>query len=97
FLPPYEQSAILCGMRFLPPMVLHGAHRVSKEAVAEHLAVFSQRLQSYPDWPELEDLEQHPACVVPRKDRLVMGEDSIEAALTEDGDARAATRVGAPS
>ena len=97
FLPPYEQSAVLCGMRFLPPMVLHGAHRVSKEAVAEHLAVFSQRLQSYPDWPELDDLEQHPACVVPRKDRLVMNEDSIEAALSEDGDARAATRLGDPS
>jgi glutathione-regulated potassium-efflux system ancillary protein KefF len=28
FLPPYEQTAALCGMRFLPPLVLHGAHRV---------------------------------------------------------------------
>ena len=28
FLPPYEQTAALCGMRFLPPMVLHGAHSV---------------------------------------------------------------------
>ncbi|MFC5520372.1 NAD(P)H-dependent oxidoreductase [Polaromonas jejuensis] len=97
FLPPYEQSAVLCGMRFLPPMVLHGAHRVSKEAVAEHLAVFSQRLQSYPDWPELEDLEQHPACVVPKRDRLAMNEDNIAAALSEDGDVRAATHMGAPS
>ena len=25
FLPPYEQTAVLCGMRFLPPLVLHGA------------------------------------------------------------------------
>ena len=27
FLPPYEQTAALCGMRFLPPLMLHGAHR----------------------------------------------------------------------
>ena len=27
FLPPYEQTAALCGMRFVPPLVLHGAHR----------------------------------------------------------------------
>lgn len=26
FLPPYEQTAALTGMRFLPPLVLHGAH-----------------------------------------------------------------------
>ncbi len=69
FLPPYEQSAALCGMRFLPPLVLHGAHRVEREAVALHIDTFRQRLQSYPDWPELEDLEQCAACVVPMKDR----------------------------
>ena len=27
FLPPYEQTAALCGMRFLPPLLLHGAHK----------------------------------------------------------------------
>ena len=27
FLPPYEQTAALVGMRMLPPLVLHGAHR----------------------------------------------------------------------
>ena len=32
FLPPYEQTAALCGMRFLPPLVLHGAHRASRVA-----------------------------------------------------------------
>ncbi len=71
FLPPYEQSAAACGMRFLPPMVLHGAHSVSSDAVAQHVDTFSQRLQTYPDWPELDDLAQCPACVVPMKDRPV--------------------------
>jgi glutathione-regulated potassium-efflux system ancillary protein KefF len=69
FMPPYEQSAALCGMRFLPPLVLHGARRAPEEAVAGHVAVFRERLQSYPDWPELEDLPQCPACEVPTTDR----------------------------
>jgi glutathione-regulated potassium-efflux system ancillary protein KefF len=69
FLPPYEQTAALCGMRFLPPMVLHGAHSASQEAVAEHVNTFEQRLNTYPNWPELDDLEDCIACEVPERDR----------------------------
>ena len=69
FLPPYEQTATLCGMRFLPPMVLHGAHGAGSDVVARHVDTFRQRLQSYPTWPELEDLAQCAACVVPMRDR----------------------------
>ena len=68
FLPPYEQTAALCGMRFLPPLVFHGAHRASREEVQAHVDVFAQRLASYPDWPEIEDLAC-PACEVPEGDR----------------------------
>ncbi len=69
FLPPYEQTAALCGMRFLPPLVLHGAHRVSPEEIAQHVQVFGERLASYPDWPEMAELDACPACEVPRSDR----------------------------
>lgn len=69
FLPPYEQTAALCGMRFLPPMVLHGAHAASEDAIAQHAQVFGERLRSYPGWPELAELEQCPACEVPASDR----------------------------
>ena len=69
FLPPYEQSAAICGMRFLPPMVLHGAHSVGSDVVDRHVETFRQRLHSYPEWPELDDLEQCAACVVPMRDR----------------------------
>ena len=69
FLPPYEQTAFLCGMRFLPPMLLHGAHTASEESVAEHVRIFQERLQTYPHWPELDELEQCPACEVPQTDR----------------------------
>ena len=56
FLPPYEQTATLCGMRFLPPLVLHGAHKADEAEVQEHLEVYLQRLNSYPRWPELDEL-----------------------------------------
>ena len=69
FLPPYEQTAVLCGMRFLPPLVLHGAHRAGRDDVAGHVAAYAERLKSYPDWPELEDLEVCPECVLPDSDR----------------------------
>jgi glutathione-regulated potassium-efflux system ancillary protein KefF len=61
FLPPYEQTANLAGMRFLPPLLLHGAHRVSDEALDAHAAVFAERLASYPQWPEMDELA---ACEV---------------------------------
>lgn len=60
FLPAYEQTAMLCGLRFLPPLVLHGAHRADDAALAAHAAVYAQRLASWPDWPELDLL---PPCV----------------------------------
>ena len=69
FLPPYEQTAALCGMRFLPPLILHGATSASRPTVDGHVDTFRQLLQSYPDWPELDDLEPCAACVVPMKDR----------------------------
>jgi glutathione-regulated potassium-efflux system ancillary protein KefF len=56
FLPPYEQTASLCGMRFLPPLILHGAHRAEEAEVQSHAATYAQRLSTYPRWPELDEL-----------------------------------------
>jgi glutathione-regulated potassium-efflux system ancillary protein KefF len=69
FLPPYEQTSQLVGMRFLPPLVLHGAHRASDADVAAHAQVFASRLQSYPAWPEIEDIAPCDLREVPRLDR----------------------------
>jgi glutathione-regulated potassium-efflux system ancillary protein KefF len=71
FLPPYEQTAALCGMRFLQPMLLHGAHQVSELALAKHAAMYAQRLSSYPHWPELDNLENCVDCEVPESTRPV--------------------------
>ena len=69
FLPPYEQTAALCGMRFLPPMMLHGARTASSAEVQAHVSVFVQRLASYPDWPELAHLQAEACAPVPSGDR----------------------------
>jgi len=50
FLLPYAQSARLCGLRFLPPLLLHGAHRASDEELAQQAHLFVQRLLDYPNW-----------------------------------------------
>jgi glutathione-regulated potassium-efflux system ancillary protein KefF len=65
FLYPYEQTAALVGMRWLPPLVLHGAHRIADAELAAHAALFVQRLQQWPDWPEIGEMEAAPECAVP--------------------------------
>jgi glutathione-regulated potassium-efflux system ancillary protein KefF len=65
FLPPYEQSAALCGMRWLPPLVLHAAHRVDEPTIDAHATVFADRLATHPDWPEIAALGDEPGCDVP--------------------------------
>jgi len=69
FLPPYEQTAALCGLRFLPPLLLHGALAASREAVEAHAHSYVERLERYPDWPELAELEECPTCDMPPGDR----------------------------
>ena len=83
FLPPYEQTAALCGMRFLPPLILHGARDGGPSAIERHAQIFLQRLQSYPDWPEMDDLQDCPACVVPIKDRPAGDGSSAPPASTD--------------
>jgi glutathione-regulated potassium-efflux system ancillary protein KefF len=65
FEPPMEQTAALAGMRWLPPLVLHGAHRADAAALQAHAEVYAARLASYPDWPEIDMLAEQPACDVP--------------------------------
>jgi glutathione-regulated potassium-efflux system ancillary protein KefF len=65
FLPPYDQTAALCGMRFLPPLVFHGAQRATDADIDQAAQRFAQQLGRYPDWPELTDLPACVSCEVP--------------------------------
>lgn len=76
FLPPYEQTATLCGLRFVPPLLLHGAHRADDDTIAVHAQLYGQRLASYPDWPELELLPECVQEVVPASARPAPDEDA---------------------
>jgi glutathione-regulated potassium-efflux system ancillary protein KefF len=69
FLPPYEQTAALVGMRFLPPLVLHGAHRASDTELDAHAGVFAERLRTWPDWPEMAELAACDVIDVAAQDR----------------------------
>jgi glutathione-regulated potassium-efflux system ancillary protein KefF len=71
FLPPYEQTAALTGLRWLPPLVLHGAHRVGEAALAAHAAMLVDRLSTYPNWPEMAELSLDTGCEVPADARPV--------------------------
>jgi glutathione-regulated potassium-efflux system ancillary protein KefF len=65
FLTPCEQTAALCAMRWLPPLVLHGAHRAGDEQIQAQAALFTERLLSWPRWSEIDPMEPAPACDVP--------------------------------
>ena len=65
YLHPYEQTAALVGMRWLPPLLLHAAHRVGDAEIEAHAALFADRLRHWPDWPEIAEMEPTPDCAVP--------------------------------
>lgn len=44
FVPPVEQTARFCGMRWEPPLIVHGAHRVPDRVLAEQAASYRDRL-----------------------------------------------------
>lgn len=50
FLPPFIQTARLCGMRWLKPLVLHGAREVEEATVIAHIDEFRNRLLHFPGW-----------------------------------------------
>ena len=47
FLPPFQQTAALCGMHWLAPHILHGANSSDEGAVDTHVAAFRARLTAF--------------------------------------------------
>jgi glutathione-regulated potassium-efflux system ancillary protein KefG len=41
---PFEQTALLCKMNYLPPFVIHGTHKLQSEDVREHAKKYRQLL-----------------------------------------------------
>jgi len=47
FLAPFEQTAALCGMNWIEPLVMHGAAKAGEAAIEAHVAEFTRRLRGY--------------------------------------------------
>lgn len=46
---PFEQSVNLCQMKYLPPLVIHGTHTITKEEVLEHKDLYKKLLKGLRD------------------------------------------------
>ncbi len=46
FLPPYQQTARLCGMQWVEPLILHGAHHVPPVEFQHHVERYLEGLQA---------------------------------------------------
>jgi glutathione-regulated potassium-efflux system ancillary protein KefF len=47
FAPHVRQTARFCGMNWLEPIVVHGAHRVGDDALAASARAYRERLERY--------------------------------------------------
>ncbi|MES3023757.1 MAG: NAD(P)H-dependent oxidoreductase [Pseudomonadota bacterium] len=59
FLAPFEQTAALCGMRWIAPHVLHAAHAGDAAAVEAHIAAFAERLAAYAPDPSIDTGDEY--------------------------------------
>ncbi|WP_343585935.1 NAD(P)H-dependent oxidoreductase [Herbaspirillum sp.] len=50
YLPPYRQTAQLCGMRWMEPLILHSAHHIPPVEFQRHVENYLDKLASYPNW-----------------------------------------------
>lgn len=46
FLAPFDQTAVLCKMKYLPPFVVHGTHRLSDDGIERHGVQYQQMLNA---------------------------------------------------
>jgi len=69
FLLPWQQMARLCGMRYLPPLVLYGANRVSDAELEAHTKQLTQALLSWHQWASGADSNPNDSTEVPTSDR----------------------------
>lgn len=49
FLVPFNQSATLCGMKYLPPFVIHGSHTLSEQKLEKYNADYRELMVALRD------------------------------------------------
>lgn len=68
FLPPYQQTAFLCGMRWNEPLVFHGARRANDAEIGAHALRYVELLARYPAWQDLP--QRHVPPLVPANEYI---------------------------
>jgi glutathione-regulated potassium-efflux system ancillary protein KefG len=48
-LAPLEQTFVLCGMEYLPPFIVHGAHGMTDDAIRRHAADYRRAVEALRD------------------------------------------------
>jgi len=66
FLPAYQQTARLCGMRWHAPYILHGAHHVSNTTMTQYAANYRALLDRYPHWQDADTAATAPGSTNPQ-------------------------------
>lgn len=59
FLPPYQQTARLCGMHWVEPLILHGAHHIAPLDFQRHVEHYLDRLSRFPELPATDSDTPH--------------------------------------
>jgi glutathione-regulated potassium-efflux system ancillary protein KefG len=59
FLRPFEATAHLCRMRWLPPFIVHGTHLLDAAGLAQHAAAYRRLLEGLRDAPAAAYPAQH--------------------------------------
>ncbi len=60
FLVPFEQTATLCKLIYLPPFVVHGTHLLSDQQLAKHASYYHQLLSKMTTgWFPIESIRQY--------------------------------------
>ena len=47
FVPAVRQTALFCGLNWLDPIIVHGAHRLDAAALDQHAQHYRERLLQY--------------------------------------------------
>ena len=70
-LAPLEQTFALCGMEYLPPFIVHGAHGMTREEIGRHAADYRRAVEALRDGTLDLEAARHETHLNPRLDKLI--------------------------
>lgn len=73
-LAPLEQTFVLCGMEYLPPFIVHGAHGMRVGEIERHAADYRRTLQALRDGTLDLEAARRESHLNPRLDELIGGD-----------------------